>query len=136
MQSGTDSAREGARFSQRPQRDVGPAYDLLKLLLKEQLIGRSDPDQLRTFSEAVSLQINCGYQDEVDHYWSKLSEGGEEGPCGWLKDRYGLSWQVVPSVMYELLSDPDTARAQRAMQAMLGMKKLDVAALRAAADQA
>jgi predicted 3-demethylubiquinone-9 3-methyltransferase (glyoxalase superfamily) len=89
-----------------------------------------------TFTEAISLLINCADQDEVDYYSSTLSEGGEEGPCGWLKDRYGLSWQVVPTVMYELLSDPDTARAQRAMQAMLGMKKLDVAALRGAADQA
>ncbi|MFD6435962.1 VOC family protein [Streptomyces venezuelae] len=87
-----------------------------------------------TFNEAVSFQIFCADQDEIDHYWSRLSEGGEEGPCGWLKDKFGLSWQVVPTVLNELLTDPDTERAQRAMQAMLGMKKLDVAALRAAAD--
>ncbi|MFI1676123.1 MULTISPECIES: VOC family protein [unclassified Streptomyces] len=87
-----------------------------------------------TFNEAVSFQILCADQAEVDHYWTKLSEGGEEGPCGWLKDKYGLSWQVVPTVLNELLTDPDAERARRAMQAMLGMKKLDVAALRAAAD--
>ena len=86
------------------------------------------------FDEAVSFQIDCEDQDEVDYYWERLSEGGEEGPCGWLKDKYGLSWQVVPTGMEELFADPDPARAQRAMQAMLGMKKLDVAALRSAAD--
>jgi predicted 3-demethylubiquinone-9 3-methyltransferase (glyoxalase superfamily) len=89
-----------------------------------------------TFNEALSLEIACADQAEVDHYWAKLSEQGEEGPCGWLKDRYGLSWQVVPTVMNDLIKDPDPARAQRAMAAMLGMKKLDVAALVAAADGA
>ena len=87
------------------------------------------------FTEAISLLVNCADQDEVDYYWTKLSEGGQEGPCGWLKDRYGLSWQVCPAVLGELLSDPDKDRADRAMKAMLGMKKIDVAALRAAADQ-
>jgi predicted 3-demethylubiquinone-9 3-methyltransferase (glyoxalase superfamily) len=87
-----------------------------------------------TFTEAVSFQINCADQDEVDYYWERLTDGGEEGPCGWLKDRYGLSWQVVPAGMDELFTDPDPARAQRAMQAMLKMSKLDVAALREAAD--
>jgi predicted 3-demethylubiquinone-9 3-methyltransferase (glyoxalase superfamily) len=89
-----------------------------------------------TFDEAISLLINCADQDEVDHYWTKLSEDGEEGQCGWLKDRYGLSWQVCPAGMAEVLNDPDAARAERAMRAMLDMKKLDVAALRAAADEA
>ncbi|MGW7080855.1 VOC family protein [Streptomyces sp. NPDC054866] len=88
-----------------------------------------------TFNEAVSLTIDCADQEEVDHYWTKLSEGGEEGPCGWLKDKFGLSWQVVPAAMDELISDPDQGRAQRAMAAMLGMKKIDVAALYAAADR-
>ena len=87
-----------------------------------------------TFNEAISLLINCADQDEVDYYWSKLSDGGEEGPCGWLKDRYGLSWQVCPTGMLELLNDPDPGRVERAMRAMLGMKKLDLAALQAAAD--
>jgi predicted 3-demethylubiquinone-9 3-methyltransferase (glyoxalase superfamily) len=87
-----------------------------------------------TFDEAVSFQINCESQDEVDHYWERLTEGGSEGPCGWCKDRFGLSWQVVPTGMEELFADPDPARAERAMQAMLGMRKLDIAALRDAAD--
>lgn len=86
------------------------------------------------FDEAVSFQITCEDQDEVDYYWTRLSEGGEEGPCGWLKDRFGLSWQVVPTGMEELFADPDPERAQRAMKAMLGMRKLDLAALRRAAD--
>ncbi|MBX5441526.1 MAG: VOC family protein [Solirubrobacteraceae bacterium] len=86
------------------------------------------------FTEAVSLEISCEDQAEVDHYWERLSAGGEEGPCGWLKDRYGLSWQVVPKGMDALFSDPDPARAERAMRAMFGMRKLDVAALQAAAD--
>ncbi|MGW0535399.1 VOC family protein [Streptomyces sp. NPDC003032] len=88
-----------------------------------------------TFDEAVSFLIDCADQEEVDHYWTKLSEdGGSEGPCGWVKDKYGLSWQVVPAILGELMTGPDAERAQRAMQAMLGMKKLDVAALQAAAD--
>ena len=86
------------------------------------------------FTEAVSFQIMCADAAEVDHYWDRLTEGGEEGQCGWLKDRFGLSWQVVPTALPELLGDPDPARAQRAMQAMLGMGKLDVAELRRAAD--
>ena len=86
------------------------------------------------FSEAISLQINCETQEEIDYYWEKLTDGGEEGPCGWLKDRYGVSWQVTPTGMDELFSDPDKSRADRAMKAMLQMKKLDIAALREAAD--
>ena len=89
-----------------------------------------------TFSEAVSFQVMCEDQDEVDHFWSKLGEGGEHGPCGWLKDRFGLSWQIVPTRLGELLGDPDPARAQRAMTAMLGMGKLDIAELEQAADGA
>ena len=89
-----------------------------------------------TFDEAVSFQISCETQEEVDYYWERLSEGGSEGPCGWLKDRFGLSWQVVPAGMEELFSDPDPERARRAMEAMLGMGKLDIAALRGAADGA
>jgi len=86
------------------------------------------------FNEAVSLMISCADQDEVDYYWAKLSAGGEEGPCGWLKDRYGLSWQVVPSELAELFTDPDPGRVERAVQAMFTMQKLDLAAMRAAAD--
>jgi predicted 3-demethylubiquinone-9 3-methyltransferase (glyoxalase superfamily) len=87
-----------------------------------------------TFDEAVSFEVSCADQEEIDYFWERLSDGGEEGPCGWVKDRYGLSWQVVPAGMDELFSDSDRERASRAMQAMLGMRKLDIAALRAAAD--
>jgi predicted 3-demethylubiquinone-9 3-methyltransferase (glyoxalase superfamily) len=88
-----------------------------------------------TFDEAVSFLITCDDQEELDAYWDKLLEGGgEESQCGWLKDRYGLSWQVVSTGMEELFADPDPERARRAMQAMLAMKKLDLAALQAAAD--
>ena len=86
-----------------------------------------------TFNEAISFQVSCADQDEVDTFWSALSEGGEEGPCGWLKDRFGVSWQIIPTALPELLSDPDPERAQRAMQAMLGMKKIEIAALEKAA---
>src|ERR671932_606746 len=86
------------------------------------------------FDEAVSFQINCKDQDEVDYYWDKLAgDGGEEGPCGWCKDKFGLSWQVVPMGMDVILSDPDSERARRAMDAMLKMRKLDIAELERAA---
>ena len=89
------------------------------------------------FDEAVSFEIRCEDQDEVDYYWDRLREGGgEEGPCGWLKDRFGLSWQVVPAGMDEVFASSDPGRAQRAMQAMLQMSKLDIAELRRAADGA
>jgi predicted 3-demethylubiquinone-9 3-methyltransferase (glyoxalase superfamily) len=87
-----------------------------------------------TFDEAVSFSIDCADQAEIDYYWERLTDnGGEEGPCGWCKDRFGLSWQVVPTGMDELFADPDKSKATRAMQAMLGMRKIDVAALHAAA---
>jgi predicted 3-demethylubiquinone-9 3-methyltransferase (glyoxalase superfamily) len=90
-----------------------------------------------TFNEAVSFQIGCVDQDEVDRYWSALLDsGGEEGQCGWIKDRFGVWWQVVPNEMLAILGDPDPDRAKRAMNAMFAMKKLDVAALRRAADDA
>jgi predicted 3-demethylubiquinone-9 3-methyltransferase (glyoxalase superfamily) len=85
-----------------------------------------------TFSEAISFVVSCETQGEIDALWGKLSAGGKESRCGWLKDRYGLSWQLVPTVLPELLGDKDSARAQRAMQAMLKMGKLDIAALKRA----
>jgi predicted 3-demethylubiquinone-9 3-methyltransferase (glyoxalase superfamily) len=86
-----------------------------------------------TFSEAVSFQVSCKDQDEVDKYWNELSEGGEEGPCGWLKDKFGLSWQIVPTALPELLSNPDKEKAQRVMAAMLEMRKIQIDELERAA---
>jgi predicted 3-demethylubiquinone-9 3-methyltransferase (glyoxalase superfamily) len=89
------------------------------------------------FNESVSFVVTCDTQAEVDEYWAKLTaNGGQESQCGWLKDKYGLSWQIIPAGFLELMRDPDPARAKRAMEAMLQMKKLDLAALKRAADQA
>jgi predicted 3-demethylubiquinone-9 3-methyltransferase (glyoxalase superfamily) len=82
-----------------------------------------------TFNEAISFQIYCDDQDEVDYYWSRLSEGGEEGVCGWLKDKYGVSWQVIPAGLIEMIGDPDPEKAKRTTEAMFAMTKLDIAAL-------
>ncbi|GAA4989730.1 VOC family protein [Kineococcus glutinatus] len=87
-----------------------------------------------TFSEAVSFQVHCADQAEVDHYWGRLTEGGEEGPCGWLKDRFGLSWQVVPTVLLDLIGGDDPGRAQRASDAMMQMRKIVVDDIVRAAD--
>jgi predicted 3-demethylubiquinone-9 3-methyltransferase (glyoxalase superfamily) len=88
------------------------------------------------FSEAVSFTIDCKDQDEVDYYWNRLTDGGQESQCGWLKDRFGLSWQIVPVRLYELLSDPDPALATAATLAMYGMRKIVIADLDEAAEQA
>ena len=86
------------------------------------------------FTPAISLYVHCHTQDEVDYYWSRLGEGGSYQPCGWLKDKFGLSWQVIPGVLSQMLGDKDRARAGRAMQAMMKMSKIDIAALQAAYD--
>lgn len=85
------------------------------------------------FDEAVSFAIECETQEEIDYFWAKLTDGGEESVCGWLKDRFGVSWQVIPTGMDEVFADPDKERADRAMKAMLGMRKIDMEALRGAA---
>jgi predicted 3-demethylubiquinone-9 3-methyltransferase (glyoxalase superfamily) len=87
------------------------------------------------FTEAISFFVDCETQEEVDELWEKLSEGGEKGPCGWLKDKYGVSWQIVPTVLGEMLNDPDPAKSQRVMQAMLQMKKIDIEGLKKAYEQ-
>jgi predicted 3-demethylubiquinone-9 3-methyltransferase (glyoxalase superfamily) len=97
-------------------------------------VGLNGGPQNWAFTEAISFQIMCADQAEVDHYWNALTADGEEGPCGWLKDRFGVSWQVVPTEMMSLLNDPDPGRAQRATQAMLAMRRIDVAEVRRAAD--
>jgi predicted 3-demethylubiquinone-9 3-methyltransferase (glyoxalase superfamily) len=122
-----------ARYTEAGPRPAGMVMTVEFELDGQRFVGINGGPQF-TFDEAVSFQINCEDQDEVDYYWERLSDGGKEGPCGWLKDRFGLSWQVVPGGMEELFSDPDPERARRAMEAMLGMSKLDIAALRDAAD--
>ncbi|MCB0125905.1 MAG: VOC family protein [Caldilineaceae bacterium] len=87
-----------------------------------------------SFTPAISLFVKCETQEEVDHYWTKLTEGGSEEPCGWLKDKFGLSWQIIPNALGELLGAPDREKAGRALQAMLQMKKIDIAALQEAFD--
>jgi predicted 3-demethylubiquinone-9 3-methyltransferase (glyoxalase superfamily) len=87
------------------------------------------------FTEAISFVVNCQSQDEVDAYWEKLSAGGAEIECGWLKDKFGLCWQIVPTVLFELLSDPDPEKSQRVMKAMMTMKKLDIRALKQASEK-
>jgi predicted 3-demethylubiquinone-9 3-methyltransferase (glyoxalase superfamily) len=119
-----------------PEGAPGPAGTVMTVEFEldgQRFVGINGGPQF-PFTEAVSFQITCETQEEVDRYWDVLTEGGEESMCGWLKDRYGLSWQVVPTGMEEVFTDPDPSRAQRAMQAMLGMRKLDLAALQAAAD--
>jgi len=122
-----------ARYTEAGHRPAGMVMAVEFELDGQRFIGINGGSQF-SFDEAVSLQVNCDNQEEVDYYWERLTDGGEEGPCGWLKDRYGLSWQVTPSGMDELFSDPDPKRAERAMHAMFGMKKLDIAELRRAAD--
>ncbi len=117
---------------------AGPRPEGIVMEVEFELDGRSvlalnGGPQFR-FTEAISLQADCKDQDEVDRLWETLSEGGEEGRCGWLKDRYGVSWQIVPSRMYELIADPDPERAQRAIAAMLQMGKIEIADLERAAD--
>jgi predicted 3-demethylubiquinone-9 3-methyltransferase (glyoxalase superfamily) len=120
-------------YTEGMSRPAGAVLTVEFELNGQRFVGINGGPQFR-FNEAVSLQVNCEDQEEIDYYWERLADGGEHGPCGWLKDRYGLSWQVTPTGMDELFNDPDPQRAQRAMQAMLAMRKLDIAALHAAAD--
>jgi predicted 3-demethylubiquinone-9 3-methyltransferase (glyoxalase superfamily) len=122
-----------ARYTEAGPREPGTVMTVEFELDGQRFIGINGGDQFK-FSEAVSFQIHCETQEDVDHYWEKLTDGGSEGPCGWCKDKFGLSWQVVPGGMDELFSHPDPERARRAMEAMFKMKKLDIAALQAAAD--
>ncbi|MGD9531500.1 VOC family protein [Pseudonocardia sp.] len=123
-----------------PYGDAGPgepgaAMTVVFELMGTQYVGLNGGPQFR-FNEAVSFQIHCDDQAEVDRLWAALTEGGEEGPCGWLKDRWGLSWQVTPVRLLELVQDRDPERARRAMEAMFAMKKIDIAAVERAADAA
>src|SRR3954462_10236331 len=122
-----------SHYTEGSPREAGTVMTVEFELDGQRFVGINGGPQFK-FDEAVAFQIDCEDQDEVDYYWERLSEGGEESQCGWLKDRFGLSWQVVPTGMEELFSDPDPQRAARAMKAMLQMGKLDIAALRSAAD--
>ena len=126
------STRSSCPTSDTPSGKKGDVLTVNFTLRGQPFVGLNGGPDFK-FNEAVSFVIDCEDQAEVDRYWDALVEGGgEHGPCGWLKDRFGLSWQVVPKQLYEVLEGPDPAGAERAMQAMLQMGKLDVAALEAA----
>ena len=121
------------RYTESGPREAGMVMTVDFELDGQRLTGINGGPDFK-FTEAISLLINCEDQQEVDYYWERLTDGGQEGPCGWLRDRYGLSWQVVPSGMEKLFADPDQERADRAMRAMLQMKKIDLEELNRAAD--
>jgi predicted 3-demethylubiquinone-9 3-methyltransferase (glyoxalase superfamily) len=112
----------------------GPAGSVLAVefeLNGQKFVGLNGGPEF-TFNESISFQVYCDDQDEVDYHWSKLSEGGEESVCGWLKDKYGVSWQVIPAGLIDMIADPDPEKAKRTTEAMLAMTKLDIAALQKA----
>ncbi|WP_354639287.1 VOC family protein [Kitasatospora camelliae] len=145
-----DQAEEAARFYTSVFRDsrivdvqrygkAGPGEEGTVMVVTFELAGQRfialNGGPMFTFSEAISLQVDCASQEEVDDLWAKLTDGGQESACGWLKDRYGLSWQIVPTVLAEMIADPDPEKSERVTRAMLGMVKLDIRALRDAYEQ-
>ena len=122
-----------SRYGEAGPGPAGSAMSVTFELEGQQFMALNGGPQYK-FTEAISLFVHCTTQEEVDDLWARLSAGGEEGPCGWLKDRYGLSWQIVPSVLGELLGDEDAEKAKRVMQAMLQMKKLDIQRLKQASE--
>ena len=122
---------EGAKASGRPK---GTVMTVSFQLEGQEFVALNGGPVFR-FTEAISLVVNCKTQDEVDGLWHKLSEGGEKGQCGWLKDKYGLSWQIVPTILGEMLSDKDAEKSKRVMKAMLQMGKIDIKILRQAYEQ-
>lgn len=121
------------RYSEGGPGPAGSAMMVTFELAGQRFLALNGGPQFK-FTEAISLYVECEDQKEVDDLWARLTDGGEESQCGWLKDKWGLSWQIIPRRLAELLSDPDPARAQRAMQAMLGMQKIDIQALEDAAN--
>lgn len=121
-------ARFGEEGREIHGREPGSVMSVEFVLDGQPFLGLNGGPQF-PFSEAVSFQVHCATQDEIDHYWHRLSEGGEEGHCGWLKDRFGLSWQVIPAMLPRLMTDPDPAKVQRVTAAFLRMTKFDIAAL-------
>jgi len=129
-----DVARYGEAGAQASGRPEGSAMTVTFQLDGQEFIALNGGPEFK-FTEAVSFMVNCENQEEVDELWDRLSEGGEQGPCGWLKDRYGLSWQIVPTALGEMLRDEDPKKAERVMAAMLQMKKIDIQALKLAYDE-
>ena len=124
-----------SRYTEAGPRPAGTVMTVEFELDGQRFVGINGGPEF-SFSEAVSFQIDCADQDEVDYYWEKLTEGGEEGPCGWLKDKYGVSWQIVPTAIQELFSGADAAATERVMAALLQMSRIDIAALQKAYDDA
>jgi predicted 3-demethylubiquinone-9 3-methyltransferase (glyoxalase superfamily) len=124
--------REVSRYTEGAPRPAGTVMTVSFELDGKPFVALNGGPEF-TFNEAISFQVSCKDQDELDTYWSKLSDGGNEGPCGWLKDRYGVSWQVVPAALPELLGNPDPEKSQRVMQALLSMKKIEIDELERAA---
>jgi predicted 3-demethylubiquinone-9 3-methyltransferase (glyoxalase superfamily) len=124
-------ARYGEAGEQAAGRPAGTVMTVEFQLDGQDFMGLNGGPHFK-FTEAISLVVNCETQEEIDQFWVKLSEGGQEVQCGWLKDKYGLSWQVVPTVLGEMMQDKDAEKANRAMKAMLQMKKLDIATLKQA----
>jgi predicted 3-demethylubiquinone-9 3-methyltransferase (glyoxalase superfamily) len=127
----TRYGEEGAKASGRPKGSVMTV--LFQLHAQEFLALNGGP--VFTFSPAISFIVNCETQEEVDWFWEKLSEGGEPNQCGWLRDKYGVSWQIVPTILSEMMQEKDARKAERVMKAMLQMKKIDMKALKQAYEQ-
>ncbi len=128
----TRYGKEGAEASGRPE---GTVMTMDFQLAGQEFVALNGGPQFK-FTEAISFVVSCESQEEVDYYWEKLSEGGDEKAqqCGWLKDRYGMSWQIIPSILAELLNDPDPQKSKRVMEALLQMKKIEIAGLKKAYD--
>lgn len=124
-------ARYGDAGAQVTGRPKGTVMTVAFQLEEEEFVALNGGPQFK-FTEAISFVVNCQTQEEVDEYWKKLSDGGREVQCGWLKDKYGLSWQIVPTILSEMLNDPDPKKAERVMKAMLQMKKIDIKGLKQA----
>ena len=129
-----DVARYGEAGAQASGRPEGSVMTVMFRLDGQEFTALNGGPEFK-FTEAVSFMVNCENQEEVDELWDKLSEGGEQGPCGWLKDKYGFSWQIVPTALGEMLRDEDPKKAERVMAAMLQMKKIDIQALKEAYEE-
>ena len=127
-------ARYGEAGAEASGRPTGSVMTVAFQLQGQEFLALNGGPQFK-FTEAISFIVNCKTQKEIDDFWRKLSEGGERGPCGWLKDKYGMSWQIVPTVLGEMLQDKDTRKSEKVMKAMLQMKKLDIEGLKQAYEQ-